>query len=255
MAEKLSCYILTYNSSRRLREVLESVAGVADEVVIVDSGSTDSTLEIAASFRARILERPMDGFSAQRAFAVSNCQFPWVLSIDSDEVLSDGLRARIGILKGTGFDHPAKPDAFAITRRWYIMGREVHCFYPSRCPDFPIRLFLKDRVQYSTDRLVHENMQGFSKAVRIDEPLLHFSCDSVDAMYAKMNLYTTLAANDHRKRFGAPSLLSIALSPLAIAAKWYFLEQGWKDGHIGLIQARYVADSVYLKLIKARFDV
>ncbi|HEY2008382.1 MAG TPA: glycosyltransferase family 2 protein [Rhizomicrobium sp.] len=250
---RLSCYLLTHNSAKRLEEVLASLSGVADEIVVVDSGSSDRTLEIAAAFDARILERPMDSFSAQRAFAVSNCQHAWVLSVDSDEVLSTELAARIMALKEANFEHPSKPDAYAIKRRWFIMGREVHCFYPSHCPDFPIRLFLKEKALYSTDRKVHENMHGFSKAVRIDEPILHYSCDSIDAMYAKVNLYTSLAASDHRTRFGVPSLISIAIMPFAIAAKWYFLGRGWKDGYVGLIHARYVADSVYLKLAKARF--
>jgi glycosyltransferase involved in cell wall biosynthesis len=250
----VSCYLLTHNSERRLQEVLSSVEGVADEVIIVDSGSTDATKDIAAGFGARVIYRRFDDFTAQRTFAVAQCRNDWVLSIDSDEVLSPSLAETLRRWKDS-FDAsiPGAPDAFGIRREWYALGRRVRCFYPSTCPDFPIRLFRKGSATYTPNRSVHENMSRFARAEVINEPLLHYTCDSVDQLYGKVNLYTTLAAADLRKT-RRPSHLRIAIMPAAIWFKWYVVNGGWRDGMVGAILGRYVYDTVYQKLIKARYD-
>lgn len=253
MPNPLSCYILTYNSEHRLEQVLASLAGIADELLIVDSGSTDRTLVIAEQFGARILQRPFGDFTTQRSYAVSQCAHDWILSVDSDEVASTELARRLRDLRQRNLDDDSAPDAFAIRRDWYVMGRRVHCFYPSHCPDFPIRLFDRRKATYRAGRLVHEAMAGFSKAERIDEPLVHYTCDTIDQMYGKMNLYTTLAAQDLRKH-GRPSILRTLLMPWLTWFKWYVITGGWKDGVVGAILARYAADTVYQKCIKARYD-
>ena len=89
---------------------------------------------------------------------------------------------------------------------------------------------------------------------RIDEPLLHYSCDSIEEMYGKLGLYTTLAARDLRAKRGRPSLIEVILMPWIVSFKWYVVVGGWRDGIIGVILARYVADSVYQKYLKARWD-
>lgn len=251
---QLSCYILTLNSGRLLGKVLSSLEGIADELLIVDSGSTDGTQDIAGKFGARVVYRAFDDFTTQRNFAVSQCRHGWVLAIDSDEVVSPALSARLRQLKSSGRDSfEGAPDAYAIRRDWFVLGRRVHCFYPSHCPDFPVRLFRKDRAAYLAGRQVHETLRGFTKAQRIDEPLLHYSCDSMDEMYGKVGLYTTLAASDLVARKGRrPGLGEAFLMPWLVSLKWYLIHGGWRDGSVGMILGRYVWDTVRQKYRKAR---
>jgi hypothetical protein len=129
----------------------------------------------------------------------------------------------------------------------------VRCFYPLKCPDDQIRLFRKSRVLYNDSKSVQENMIGFTRVAFIDAPIFHFSCDSIDQMYGKMNLYTNLAALDIRKK-GRPSRLKVFLMPRLIWFKWYVVNGGWRDGMVGLILARYAYDNVYQKYLKARLD-
>lgn len=255
MPVALSCYILTHNSADTLGETLASLEDIVDDMVVVDSGSTDATHEVARRFGARLLHRSLDDFTAQRTFAVAQCRNDWVLTLDSDEVLSPALLAKLRILKLSDFaDGPAAPDAFAIRRDWYVLRTRVRCFYPSRCPDAPVRLFRKGRTLYIPGRHVHESLAGFTRAERLEEPILHYTCNSIDQMYGKINLYTTLAARDLRLK-GRPSLIAVWLVPCLVWFRWYVLYQGWKDGILGLIHARYVFDTVYQKYLKARYDL
>jgi glycosyltransferase involved in cell wall biosynthesis len=253
MAAQISCYILTHNRALHLEQVLASLADIPDELVVVDSGSTDGTQEIAARFGARVIHRAFDNFTAQRNFAVSQCRHDWVFTIDSDEVLSPELADRLRRLKST-IAAEDEVDAYAVRREWYVLGRRVHAFYPSHCPDYPVRLFRKSRAAYLEGRQVHETLRGFRKAERILEPLLHYSCGSVEELYGKMGLYTTLAARDLLAQGGRPSLLALLFRPPAISLKWYLWHGGWRDGSVGAILARYVYDTVYQKYLKARYD-
>lgn len=252
----LSAYILTCNSARRLDQVLRSIEGVADEIVIVDSGSSDATAEIAARFGARFIFHRFETFTLQREFAVGQCVHDWVLALDSDEVASESLRAALLQLKAEGFAREGVvPDAFGIRREWYFLGRYVHCFYPLDCPDQPVRLFRRDKAIYTPGRHVHENMTGFSLALPIEAPLLHFTCDSVDDLYAKLNQYSTLAARDLKARQVTPGWGKVIVMPLLVAADWYFRHGGWRDGVAGLVHARFVQDMVYQKYLKLKLDL
>jgi glycosyltransferase involved in cell wall biosynthesis len=252
---RLSCYVMTLNSERRLAAVLNSVRGVADEIVVVDSGSKDQTQEIAADHGARFLCHAFVDFKRQRTFALEQCASLWVLELDSDEVLSTELRDRLLALKASGFRQgTSAPDAFGIRRRWFLLGREVRCFYPSRCPDLPIRLFRKDKVTYNQSRGIHEALSGFQSSRPIEEPILHFTCDSIEQMYAKMELYTTLAAREMAANGERATTLKLILYPWALWFRWYILLGGWRDGRLGLVHGRYVRDTVYQKYLKLKFD-
>jgi len=252
---RLSCYILTYNSARRLDEVLHALNGVADEVIIVDSGSSDATKSIAKAHGARVVCHSFENFTDQRQFAVNVCSYRWVLAIDSDEVVTRKLAARLVALKADHFMTPNRSEAFGIRREWYLLGRRIHCFYPSSCPDWPMRLFDKHKVHYVPGRHVHEALAGFSRSEAIDEPLLHYTSDSINDLYAKLNQYSTLAARDLAARQIRPSWMRIRIFPWLIWFEWYVVKGGWRDGAVGLIHARYLRDMVYQKYLKLRFDI
>lgn len=252
----LSCYILTHNSERRLAQVLTSIQGVADEILIVDSGSKDKTLSIARGFGAHILTRSFDNFRDQRIFAEDHCTQPWVLALDSDEVVSDELAKRLQHLKQAHFQNASgtTPDGFSIRRNWFFMGRQVRNFYPVKTPESIVRLFQRERLSHRGSRIIHEQLQlDGAKISAIDEPLLHYSCDSIDDLYAKIGLYTKLAAEDMQAKGESSSWLKVYIYPWLIWARWHLLYGGWRDGALGQILGKYVRDTVYLKYLKLKY--
>ena len=257
MAEnsRLSCYVLTKDSQRRLNQVLESIGGLVDEIVILDSGSSDATEQIAARFAAKFHQRPFDDFRRQRAHALSLCSFNWVLELDSDEVVSPALAMRLKDLKAANFATASgTPDAYAIRREWYMLNKKIHSFYPSQCPDRPVRLFQRSKTGYTNAKAIHESVVGHAHAGRIDEPILHYTCDTFDQMYSKVNHYTTLLAKQMHQQGERASWLKILTYPWLIWFKYYVLYGGWRDGELGLVHGRYVRDTVWQKLIKLKFD-
>lgn len=257
MPTPLSCYVLTYNSERRLDQVLQALRPIADDLLVVDSGSTDATLDIARHAGARILYRPFDNFRDQRMFAESECRHLWVFEIDSDEVVSPELAARIEELKRNDFDagDPHAHFAYAVTREWFVLGRRVHVFYPIRTPDQVLRLYRRDRVHHGRSRIIHEcpGWQDMPRGI-IEERLLHYTCDTVDQLYAKLNLYTRLHAEDMYAKGERATFAGLYLYPWYIWARCYLWQGGWKDGEVGRLHARYVRDSGYLRYAKLKHD-
>jgi len=252
---KLSCYILTRNSDRRLEEVLSSIVDAVDELVILDSGSTDQTQSIAETYGARFHFREFDDFRSQRNFALSLCKHDWVLELDSDEVVSPALATRISDLKHRAFHFDKKtPDGFSICREWFLLGKKLNCFYPLKCPDYPVRLYQRNKVNYNVGRGIHEAPVGYKTVERIHEPILHYTCDTIDQMYAKINQYTTLLAREMYLSGQNVGWVKIFLYPWLIWFRYYVLFGGFKDGELGLIHGRYVRETVWLKMIKLKYD-
>ena len=254
----LSCYILTKNSERYLARTLAPMRDTLDDLVIVDSGSADRTAEIAAQFGARLIVRPFDNFRDQRRFALDACRYDWVLSLDSDEAPDGAFAGAIAELKARDFRvGEAAPDIFKITRRWFVLGQEIHAFYPIVSPDHPARLFRRDRVTFRDGgRMVHETPTGATStpAALIGGTVFHYSVDTIEELYAKLHLYTTLAAHDMRERGKTGRWVDILLHPAFAWARWYLLKGGWRDGWIGLMLGRYAYDYTYQKYLKLRYD-
>jgi len=257
MAQKLSCYILTKNSERYLPQILEPLANVIDDFLIVDSGSSDLSASIAKKYGARVLIRPFDNFKSQRNFALENCQHNWVLSLDSDEVPNSDLIDCIKKLKNNDFNYQGQiADSFGIKRRWILFGEEVHAFLPCSCPYFPIRLIRKDKVTFgAASNEVHETPTGSTKHIVLNEGcVFHYSCDSVFELFAKMNQYTTLAAIELKKKGRQTSWPDIFFHAFGAWVKWYFRKGGYKDGSIGFLLGIYACLYTFLKYLKLKFD-
>lgn len=224
---------------------------------MLDSGSCDRTPIIAEQFNARFVYRALDNFKNQRNYALSLCQHDWVLSLDSDEIPTAEFIAELAYLKEINFRPVASEiDAYRIQRRWFVLGREVHNFYPSSCPDYPLRLFDKTRVCFdNTSNGVHETPAGFRACARMTGWVNHYCCDTVTELMDRLNYYSSLAAQDLKacnKRF---SKASIFLSPISAWLKWYFSKKGYKDGRIGFLLAAYAAQYTFFKYLKYHFEI
>lgn len=247
--EPLSAYVLTRDSERLLDRVLAPLSRVADEILVLDSGSRDRTIEIARRHGCRVETSEFKGFSQQRQKAQSLCTYDHVLFIDSDEIMSDELVAEVLALKAAGF--PA--DAYTVRRDWFVLGKPVHAFYPVQSPDYPIRILDRRKVDFATSNEVHETASGYRSLGRIEKPLTHVTCVTKDEVEAKLKLYSSLAAADLRASGRAIPPRSLVLGRSLVAfIKWYLGKGAWKDGRVGLRAGVFAARYTYLKYERAR---
>lgn len=233
----LSCYILSFNNEKTLEKVLSSVVNVADEVIILDSGSTDKTIDIANAYHCKVSERTFDNFVNQRNHAISLCTGDWILQLDSDEILDEELQASIKTLKQNQFiNTDREPDAYAFPRYWYVCGKPVHAFYPVCSPDYPTRLFKHtEKALYDTQsNWVHEDQKQLTDIERIRKGgIHHYTCETWDELKAKLPLYCKLAADDLIHRNKNISLAKKTFSPFMAWFKWYLRKGGYRDGLLG----------------------
>jgi hypothetical protein len=222
----LSVTIITHNAGAQLQRCLES-AQFADEIVVVDSGSTDDTVEIATRHGARVLQKEWLGFGPQKQFAVEAAAHDWVLCLDADERLSGALRDSI-----LGELRAPRGAAYAMARCNRFLGRWLR--HGEGYPDWCVRLFDRRQARWSDDP-VHEKVVAAGPVQRLAGDLLHESAESLERYLEKQNRYTTLQAAElhaQGRRAGAAQLL---LAPLARFVKFYFLRLGFLDGVPGLV--------------------
>lgn len=228
MAERqpLSAVLITLNCARQLEATLASLV-FCDEIVVVDSGSTDGTQAVAEKFGARVIHEAWHGFGAQKQFAVQAASYDWVLCIDSDEIVSPSLRLSIEkVLRS-----PAS-QAYQFPRRNRFLGRYLG--HGEGYPDFSLRLFDRRQCRWSDDA-VHEQVITLATVSRLSGDLLHHSEDSIEAYLSKQNRYTTLAAAALVAEGVEVGPLKLFISPLFRFIKFYFLRLGFLDGAPGLI--------------------
>ncbi len=251
MQPKVSFYILTYNSEKYLGRILEKVKPFADEIIIVDSYSSDNTQSIARLYTDNFYLRIFDNFIAQRSFAIDNCSNDWVFCLDSDEVPSKELIQKLQALKQNNFQSEMTIDAYRIQRYWYIKHKPVHSFYPITSPDYPIRLFRKAKCSFENSSLVHETIDGFTQVELITEGHIdHFTFESDQEIRIKLAQYTDMAAIDAKNKGKDGSYIKAVIHAIGAGIKWYFLKQGYKDGVVGLKNAQYAFLYTYFKYMK-----
>ena len=245
---KLSVYILTHNSEKYLHKVLEAVSVVADDLVILDSGSTDATADIVARWNGRFLSRPLDNFSAQRQFAIDNCRYDYVFSLDSDEIPDQELLAHIQELKKTGFTE----DAYAIQRHWFVAGQPVHCLYPVTSPDTTVRLLNRQKVDFRRPAHLHESPRGYERKQDLRGSVSHYTFETREELERKLEKYSSLAAVDLIRNKRSLSLFHQVAVPLALWVRWYLLHKGFLDGALGWRLGLFAFRHSWKKYAKAR---
>jgi len=241
---RLSACIICYNEADRIGDCLRSVA-FCDEIVVVDSHSTDATRELAVALGARVIERDWPGYRSQKQFAVERAAHDWVLCLDADERVSVRLRSEIEAVRDAGF---ASRAGWSIPRITDYFGRFLR--HGNAYPDRLIRLFDRRRGGW-VGREIHENTRIEGPVGRMRGHLEHFSYRSLSDHQDRMQRYATLMAHalyDSGSRCGLGKVL---LNPLWRFVRGYFLRLGFLDGWRGLVfalvEAGYVR-SKYLQL-------
>ncbi|MBI3934743.1 MAG: glycosyltransferase family 2 protein [Acidobacteria bacterium] len=242
---KISAVIITLNEERNLERALTSLAAVADEVVVVDSGSTDSTREIAERAGARFITHAWEGYAAQKNFAAAQARHNWVLSLDADEALSPELAAEIERLKQSD---PGDAAGFTMPRLALFRGRWIR--HSGWYPDPKLRLYDRRRGRWS-GRYVHEHVEANGPVRELSGDLLHFPCDSRQEQLRSVDHYTTLAARQSFENREGQILLKLLTFPVWKFVESYFLRRGFLDGSAGYViskMAGYYVCQKYEKL-------
>jgi len=240
---RLSVAGIAWNEDERLRACLESVAW-ADEIIVIDSESTDKTVQLAREFTDKIWVRPWAGFAAQKNFALEQATGEWVLSLDADERVTDLLRDRIDrIVRANG---PA--DGYSIPRKNVFWGAWMR--HGGLYPDYQLRLFRRDAGRF-VDSAVHESVVIEGHVEALVEPMLHHSYRGLEDFVTRSNRYSTLAAQEIVSRGGRARLADLALRPLGRFLSMYILKFGFLDGWRGFVLAVLYANYVFLRMAKA----
>jgi glycosyltransferase involved in cell wall biosynthesis len=237
----VSLVLITRNAGAQLRASLDS-AQFADEVVVVDSGSDDDTVQIATSFGARVIEQPWLGFGPQKQFAVERASHDWVLCLDADERLTPELASSIESALAA-----PKAAAYRMARCNRFLGRWLR--HGEGYPDWNVRLFDRRRARWSDD-VVHERVLCDAPIASLAGDLRHDSADSLDAYVAKQNRYTTLQAKRLHDQGESASVAQLLLSPMLRFIKFYFLRLGFMDGAAGLVHIGIGCGNSFLKHAK-----
>jgi len=243
---KISATIIAFNEETNIRDACESLTW-ADEIIVVDSGSTDKTCEIAKACGARVVNRDWPGFAAQKQFAADQTSHDWIFSLDADERVSAELQAAIAELQKR--DEAKLADGYRIARRSYYQGRWIKGggWYP----DWQLRLFKKSRGQWEP-RHIHESvkMDPDARIEKLSGDILHYSVrDSAHHHRMIGERYAPLAAQQMFEEGRHTSPLKIATAAPAAFVRSYFLKAGFRDGLAGVSIASFAAHHAYLKHI------
>jgi len=223
---KISVVIITGNEENNIKDCLKSVQW-ADEIIVVDSESADSTVQIAKEFTDKVIIHKWEGYAKQKSYAISLAVNEWVLSLDADERVTKELAEEILYydLFKTNY------VAFKIHRENYFIGMKINnCGWGN---DYQLRLFRKSKTRLN-ERLVHEGFIVDGKVTLLNNSILHYSYNNLKDGFDKINIYSSLEAEEKHSRKKV-STLSIVLYPILAFLQHYFLRKGIGDGKHGLM--------------------
>lgn len=242
----LSVLVMTYNEEKNIVRCLSSVQGLGDEIVVLDSFSTDQTVSLAVQAGARLVQHSFDTFADQRRRLVNLAKNDWILMLDADEYLSDALRQ--SIIE----NFPSKEfDAFSCNRRNRVGTRWIR--HGSWYPDKKIRLFNRRSISI-TGHDVHETVvpHHTARVGHLKGDLLHLADEDIGARYEKVNLYSTRAALELLNRKRNTNFFKIHFKPFFRFVSVYIFRLGFLDGFYGYVIARSEAHYVWLREVKLR---
>ncbi len=243
----ISATLVTRNEEAKIARAIRSLS-CADELIVVDAESTDSTREIAAGLGARVVVHPFEGFTAQKNLASSQARNDWILSLDADEELDDEAQAAIVRWK---FSEPSAAG-YRFARRAYYLGRWI--LHSGWYPDYKLRLFDR-RSGAWRGAYVHESVFIDGKVETLPGAILHYTCDSLQEHRSRIEFYTDLAAQEMLARGARVGLLQGLFTPPWVFLQTYFLRLGILDGRQGFwiawMAAHYLRRK-YAKVVAGR---
>jgi glycosyltransferase involved in cell wall biosynthesis len=241
---RVSACIIAKDEAKRIAECVKSVA-FCDEVVVLDSGSTDGTQDLARAAGARVIDTDWPGFVAQKNRAAAAAAHDWVLSIDADERVDDRLRAAIERLRAG-----PEPDvaAYEMTRHVFTLGRWID--HGGWFPEWRVRLFDRRRATWGgTDP--HDRIETSGRVARLSEgEIEHYTYDSISDHLAQIDRFTTIAAREKLAKGDRASLASMLFRPPWRSFRMYVLRLGFLDGRAGFVLAVLAGYYVFLKYAK-----
>lgn len=238
---KLSVIIIVKNESLHIARCLESVAW-ADEIIVLDSGSTDNTIEICEQYTKSVYSTDWQGFGVQKQRALDKATGDWVLSIDADEQVTAALKLEVQqAIKKSQY------DGFDIPRLSSYCGRIIK--HAGWWPDYVLRLFKRESGRFSTD-LVHERVIVEGEIQKLKSPLLHEAFVNSEEVLAKVNNYSSLGAKKLYESGKSSSLKKAIFKGIWMFIRTYFLKAAFLDGKQGLMLAISSAEVTYYKYVK-----
>ncbi len=242
----VSVVVITKNEERNIPACLASVTW-ADEVIVVDACSADQTAELAKAYTPKVFIRPWSGFGPQKNFAIEQAQGKWILIVDADERVTDGLAETIrGLLRDEPDSHIS---GYRIPRKNYFYGRWMQ--HGGMFPDHQMRFFRKEMGRYD-NTFVHENLMLRGDIVDLHGVWLdHYSIPTIQHHVRKMMDYTSLGAREKLKTIRRVTCRQLLGHDVGTMLKALIVRRGWKDGVHGCIAAMFAGFYTFLKYAKA----
>ena len=243
---KISAVIITFNEERNIVRCLQSLEGIADEIVVVDSLSTDATVDLCKPFNARILQHEFEGYMQQKTWACLQAEYDFILSLDADEVLSPELRNSILEVKNNW-----KADGFIFSRLTDYKGKWIR--HSGWYPDRKLRLWDRRKGNWSGINL-HESvkMADGSRVEKLSGDLLHYSYYSTQQHLDQINKFTEIAAREGIAKGKNTSMFVIILKSIWKFKRDYIFKLGFLDGSAGFVVCYLSAHTTFIKYLKMR---
>ena len=240
---KISACIISYNEEQKIEGCLKSLEGIVDEIIIVDSLSTDKTKEIAKKYTDKIFEQKFLGHVEQKNLAVEKASFDWILSLDCDERLTDELKESILKIK----DNIDIADAYRMARKTFYVYRWLnHCWYP----DFKVRLFNRKSAKWGgTNPHDRVEVRG-DNIVTLNGDIQHFSFNSISEHIQTIDSFTEIGAQEIIKKGKRVSLASPFTHGIWTFVKLYIFKKGFMDGYAGLVVSVLSGMHAFIKYSK-----
>lgn len=241
----LSAVIITVNQEKKILKTIEALKLLTDDIVVVDSGSTDLTRKVARAAGANVLEHAWEGYSAQKNFGNAWAKHDWILSVDDDEVISPELVESIR----KAFTTAPDADAFDLPFRTVFSGKLIR--FGGWNPESHVRIFNKKQIQWNTDA-VHEGLtlKPEHRIQKLSGYVYHYTVDTPEQFAAKTDRYSTLFAEKGAKLGKKANFVKLFLSPIFRFLVEYVFKLGFLDGYYGWFIAKENARYTYLKYKK-----
>jgi len=243
---KISVCIISFNEEQKIEDCLKSVQEVADEIIVVDSGSTDKTVEIVRQYTDKVYHQDFLGHIEQKNLAVEKASHDWILSLDCDERLDETLIKSILSVK----DKLEQADAYRMARKTFYVFRWInHCWYP----DFKIRLFNRHSARWGGTN-PHDRVEvDGDNIITLKGDILHYSFNSISEHIKTLDNFTEIGAHEIIKRGKKVNMISPWTHGLWTFIRLYFIKRGFLDGYAGLVISVLSGMHAFVKYNKVLF--